>query len=114
MDVQERVSKRLLKAALGRMPPRGYRCVRKNLHVRETIVIKNSDFPMYAKLLRNAAHTRRFTIRNVETDGWQVIDERDSVVVKCTHYHDWHRVERAKAAFAIEATMLTESGWVEA
>ena len=69
---------------------------------------------MYAKLLRKAAHTRRFTIRTVDTSGWQVVVERDSVVIKCTHYRDWHRVERAKAAFAVEAVMLTESGWVEA
>ena len=70
---------------------------------------------MYAKLLRKAAHTRRFTIhQHAESAGWQVVDERDSVVVKYALYHDWHRVERAKQAFAIEAVMLAESGWVEA
>ena len=69
---------------------------------------------MYAKLLRKAAHTRRFIIRSHESSGWQVVDERDSIVVKCTNYNDWHRVERAKAAFAVEALLLRESGWVEA
>ncbi len=69
---------------------------------------------MYAKLLRKAAHTRRFIIRSNESSGWQVVDERDSVVVKCTNYDDWHRVERARAQFAVEALMLRESGWVEA
>jgi hypothetical protein len=69
---------------------------------------------MYAKSLRKAAHTRRFTIRPVDTSGWEVIDERDSIVVKYRHYRDWHRVERAKAKFAIEAVMLAESGWIEA
>jgi hypothetical protein len=69
---------------------------------------------MYAKLLRKAAHTRRFTIRSVDSSGWEVIDERDSIVVQYLHYRDWHRVERAKAKFAVEAMVLAESGWVEA
>jgi hypothetical protein len=78
-------------------------------------VIKDGyPIPMYAKLLRKAAHTRRFTIRSIESVGWQVVDERDSVVVKCTNYDDWHRVERARAAFVSEAVLLTRSGWVEA
>lgn len=69
---------------------------------------------MYAKQLRKAAHIYRFSIRNAESSGWHVLEERDSVVVKYALYHDWHRVERAKQAFAIEAVMLTERGWVEA
>lgn len=88
--------------------------VKKNLQSGARRAIKDPVHAMYAKLLRKAAHTRRFIIRSVDTAGWQVVDERDSVVVKCTHYHDWHRVERAKAAFTVEAVMLTESGWVEA
>lgn len=68
---------------------------------------------MYARLLRNAAHIRRFTIRNTSTSGWAVLDERDSQVLKSILYDDWHRVERAKAAFAIEALTLSDSGWIE-
>jgi hypothetical protein len=68
---------------------------------------------MYARLLRKAAHIRRFTIRDTGTSGWQVLDEQDSKVVKSVLYDDWHRVERAKAAFALEASMLREAGWVE-
>ena len=68
---------------------------------------------MYAKILRKAAHVRRFTIRDTGTSGWQVLDEQDTLVVKSVLYDDWHRVERAKASFAIEAAILREAGWVE-
>jgi len=68
---------------------------------------------MYARRLRKAAHTRRFTIRNTGTSGWQVQDEQDSTIVKSVLYDDWHRVERAIAAFSVEIAMLRESGWVE-
>ena len=68
---------------------------------------------MYAKTLSNHSHTRRFTIRNTESSGWEVLHEEDSVVIKSARYDDWHRVERAKAAFAVEASMLRDSGWVE-
>lgn len=68
---------------------------------------------MYARLLRKAAHVRRFTIRNTGTSGWEVLDEQDAKVVKSVLYDDWHRVERAKAAFAAEALTLREAGWIE-
>jgi hypothetical protein len=68
---------------------------------------------MYNRLLRKAAHTRRFIIRNTDTSGWEVRDEKDSRIVKSVLYDDWHRVERAKAAFAMEASLLRETGWIE-
>ena len=68
---------------------------------------------MYARQLRKAAHTRRFTIHNTGTSGWQVQAEKDSTIVKSVLYDDWHRVERARAAFALEVAMLRESGWTE-
>jgi hypothetical protein len=68
---------------------------------------------MYARQLRKAAHTRRFTIRNTGTSGWQVQEEKDSTIVKSVLYDDWHRVERARAAFAMQVLMLRESGWTE-
>jgi hypothetical protein len=42
-----------------------------------------------------------------------VLDEQDAKVVKSVLYDDWHRVERAKAAFALEASLLREAGWIE-
>jgi hypothetical protein len=68
---------------------------------------------MYARLLRKAAQIRRFTIRNTGTAGWEVLDQQDADVVKSVVYDDWHRVERAKCVFALEAARLREAGWVE-
>ena len=68
---------------------------------------------MYARLLRKATHTRRFTIRNTNTSGWEVLDESEEGVLKTAFYDDWHRVERARTIFAIEALVLFESGWTE-
>ncbi len=68
---------------------------------------------MYARLLRNASHIRRFTIRNTDTAGWEVLDEHDSTILKSAQYRDWHRVERARLTFAIEAVSLCEKGWEE-
>ena len=60
----------------------------------------------------HGAPERRANALVVE-DGWQVQDEKDSTIVKSVLYDDWHRVERAKAAFAMEVAMLRESGWTE-
>lgn len=75
--------------------------------------VKIRPHTMYAKVFRKAAHVRRLTIQTTDTSGWRVVDEQDTVVVKCMLYQDWHRVERAMAMFAAEATQLAEAGWVE-
>ena len=68
---------------------------------------------MYARMLHKTPHTRRFTI--VETGRcWEVREEEDSRVVRQVVYDDWHRVERARTAFAREASALRASGWTEA
>jgi hypothetical protein len=69
---------------------------------------------MYTRLLQKAAHTRKFTIRSTGECGWEVRDEQDSCVLRHVRYRDWHRVERAKKTFALEAVMLQETGWSEA
>lgn len=69
---------------------------------------------MYAHILRRAAHVRRFTITAASSSGWEVRDEEDSHVIKSRRYDDWHRVERARLTFAVEAVGLREAGWVEA
>lgn len=66
---------------------------------------------MYARILRKAAHTRRFTVTNSSSSGWEVRDEQDSRLIRSRLYHDWHRVERAKQAFAMEAAGLRDAGW---
>ena len=68
---------------------------------------------MYRRILRNAAHTRRFTITSSDASGWEVRDEQDSRLLRSRLYDDWHRVERARLAFAMEAAGLRDEGWVE-
>jgi hypothetical protein len=69
---------------------------------------------MYARILRKASTTRRFTITHLESSGWDVREEQDSRILRRAVYRDWHRVERATLAFALQAQSLIESGWVEA
>jgi hypothetical protein len=68
---------------------------------------------MYARILRKASTTRRFTITHLESAGWDVREEQDSRVLRRAIYQDWHRVERASLAFALEAQSLIASGWEE-
>jgi hypothetical protein len=73
-----------------------------------------SQLHMYTRLFQKATHTRKFTISAAEESGWEVRDEQDSRVIRWVLYRDWHRVERARRAFALEAATLEERGWSEA
>ena len=68
---------------------------------------------MYARIFRKAAHVRRFTISSTSSSGWEVRDEQDSRLIRTRLYDDWHRVERAKLTFAVEAAGLRDAGWDE-
>jgi hypothetical protein len=68
---------------------------------------------MYTRCLQKAAHVRRFSITSTNGSGWEIRDEQDSHVIRFVRYRDWHRVERARMAFALEAALLEESGWEE-
>jgi len=68
---------------------------------------------MYERALSNSTHHRRFTIRRAPRTGWEIRDEIDTRVLKSVQYEDWHRVERAKAIFALEAMALKDRGWTE-
>jgi hypothetical protein len=46
--------------------------------------------------------------------GWRVVQRADTTVVRDAHYTDWHRVERARRAFAVEMTSLRAEGWLDA
>jgi hypothetical protein len=69
---------------------------------------------MYARLLRKAEQTRRFTISDTSASGWEVREEENSHIVRQVLYNDWHRVERAMMAFALRAHSLQDAGWTEA
>ena len=68
---------------------------------------------MYQRTLSNAHQTRRFIIQRSPASGWDVRDEQDSRVLRAMSYRDWHRVERARDAFAREAAALEENGWTD-
>ena len=67
--------------------------------------------PGSARILRNAAHTRRFTITSTAASGWEVRDEQDSRVLHSALYTDWHRVERAKLRIELQVSDLEQRGW---
>jgi len=68
---------------------------------------------MYARKFQKAGQTRRFTITDADNEGWEVREEQDSQVIRSARYTDWHRVERARMAFALEAATLESAGWRE-
>jgi hypothetical protein len=65
---------------------------------------------MFSKSLRNAQHTRRFAIAPTPA-GWEIREEQDSQVIRRVECHDWHRVERARRAFADTMVQLQQAGW---
>jgi hypothetical protein len=69
---------------------------------------------MYAQSFRRAAQTKKFSITDTGSSGWEVREEQNSLVVRIVRYDDWHRVERALLHFAREAVSLRASGWTEA
>jgi hypothetical protein len=68
---------------------------------------------MYKRTFRKADQTHRFVITNTDGSGWEVREEQDSQVISRVRYNDWHRVERARMAFANHALNLQLSGWKE-
>jgi hypothetical protein len=67
---------------------------------------------MFAKELKQAGHTKRFTISQAASEGWEVRVEQDSEVVRRVHYTDWHRVERAVLMMSRQVSELEENGWL--
>ncbi len=68
---------------------------------------------MFAKVLRQAGHTKRFTISEAGSEGWEVRVEQDSHVVRRVTYTDWHRVERAVLMMSRQVSELEDSGWLQ-
>ena len=68
-------------------------------------------FVMFSRELTLAGHTRNFVVTPLLADGWEVRIEEDSRVLRRHQYTDWHRVERAVAAFEREVAALMERGW---
>jgi hypothetical protein len=68
---------------------------------------------MYRRIFQKAGQTKRFTITDADSLGWEVREEQDSQIVWSIRYTDWHRVERARMSFARTAAALASSGWKE-
>jgi hypothetical protein len=67
---------------------------------------------MFERVLQNHEREKRFSI--VQTGRyWEVLEEQDRQVVRRVSYDDWHRVERARRVFGLEADTLRRAGWVE-
>lgn len=66
---------------------------------------------MFDKRLRHAQHVRHYSITSAEEWGWEVRLQEDDTLRRYDHYQDWHRVERAMAAFEREVDDLTSRGW---
>lgn len=66
----------------------------------------------FSRKLQYLEHTRRYSIA-ATVDGWEVLEERDSEVVRQARYQDWHRVERARRSITIELKDLRAKGWAE-
>jgi hypothetical protein len=65
---------------------------------------------MFTRHLRNADHTRRYSIAETPA-GWEVRKEQDSQVIRRVEYTDWHRVERARRSITLEVNALEAAGW---
>jgi len=66
---------------------------------------------MFALSLRQDDHVRNYSISAAGSAGWEVRMEEDQNLRRLDHYHDWHRVERALAAFENEVLELMAQGW---
>jgi hypothetical protein len=67
------------------------------------------------RISRSLCHKDQ-TIRLLITDhgrGWEVRQQQDSETVSDVVYNDWHRVERALAAFDRRAATLRHKGWTD-
>lgn len=65
---------------------------------------------MFTRNLRNADHTRRYSIASTDS-GWEVREEQDSRVVRRVALHDWHRVERERRSIGDRLNALRKEGW---
>ena len=66
---------------------------------------------MFGFRLQHQNHVRRYSISPSGAAGWEVRLEEDRTLCRLDHYRDWHRVERAMAAFEREVAELRAQGW---
>lgn len=59
---------------------------------------------MKMQWLSRDGHTHRVTVERLSgAAGWEIRHEADDRVIASVVYDDWHRVERARRTFALDA-----------
>ncbi|MGD9904952.1 MAG: hypothetical protein AB7U83_15915 [Vicinamibacterales bacterium] len=66
----------------------------------------------FATTLKKDSHIRRYEILP-DANGWRIVEQEDSRVIREAVYTDWHRVERRRRALVIEMTSLRNEGWTD-
>ncbi len=66
---------------------------------------------MFSIALQHDEHTRKYRVAASQPSGWELTLTEDTKATRQVHYDDWHRVERALAAWQLEIARLTEKGW---
>ena len=66
---------------------------------------------VFVSELRQAGHSRRFSITNLGIAGWEIREEHDDRVLKRVSCRDWHRVERARTVCDLRIARLEDTGW---
>lgn len=66
----------------------------------------------FSRQLVKDTHRRRLTVITA-IEGWDVIEEEDATIRRCTRRQDWHRVERDIQLFELTMLALEGDGWVE-
>lgn len=62
--------------------------------------------------LTRDGHIHKLTVTQKRT-GWEVREEKDSVVLQRMLRSDWHRVESDVRLFDVRAKLLKQSGWTD-
>ncbi len=57
------------------------------------------------RVVLSNGHTRRLLVTPL-SQGWEVREEEDSIVVRCVRHDDWHRVERDVHLFDVAAAIV--------
>ena len=73
--------------------------------------MRSTSGPVYSIALTDGAHHRRFAVERAPPSGWRIREESDTQVIRQATFDEWHRVELAIRALAVEAAALARRGW---
>ena len=64
------------------------------------------------QLMNHGEHVHRFVVTR-DLEGWDVLEEEDTVVLKRVHRGRWQRVEADVQLFEMKVESLKDEGWIE-